>query len=58
MAVVDLQWWDRNMCGVSKGIDRGWPECDNEQQNFNIMHMSNLIGRPLSDGRLKYYNNE
>ena len=59
MAVVDVQHWDWNkrhgyMMRPLAGFG-GDDDDDGVVDDFDIKTMANLIGRPLTDGRFKYY---
>ena len=58
MAVVDVQRWDRNKRhGYMMRPPSGFGDDDDDgvMDDFDIKTMANLIGRPLTDGRFKYY---
>lgn len=53
MAVVDLQRWDRSMRS-RKQISA----LDDEDEDFTIREMADLIGRPLATGTMRYRETE
>ena len=59
MAVIDLLWWDRRKhYGHVRDLEFTGDFFDNMDNDFiddfDMRTMANLIGRPLSDGRLRY----
>ena len=58
MEVVDVQHWDLNkMHGYMMRPVAGFADGDDDGivDDFDIKTMANLIERPLTDGRFKYY---
>ena len=58
MAVVDVQCWDhskRHACMMTPVAGCADDNNDGIVDDFDIKTMANLIRRPVTDGRFKYY---
>ena len=57
MAVIDLLWWDRSQrYGHVRDLDYDCYDNMDEEfvDDFDVRTMANLIGKPLTDDRLRY----
>ena len=57
MAVIDLLWWDRSQrYGHVRDLDYDCYDNMDEEfiDDFDVRTMANLIGKPLTDGRMRY----
>ena len=58
MAIIDLLWWDRRQ-RYGHVRDLNFDIYDNMDEDFvddfDVRTMANLIGKPLSDGHLRYH---